>query len=51
MVHDERCELRKKFPSTFCACAQRAYDADPMLDEDGAPIPLGRAYGTARPAL
>lgn len=48
MAHDEQCEVTRRGMHT-CGCAQRAYDRDPMLDEDGKPIRLGRAYGTARP--
>ena len=51
MKHDDRCERRKQFASASCLCAQRAYEADPMLDENDEPIPWGRSYGTARPVL
>lgn len=50
MGHDAQCELGKgSRRAGECKCAERAYERDPMLDEDGFPIPLGRAHGTAAP--
>jgi hypothetical protein len=47
MKHDERCERRPEWNT--CNCATRAYRRDPMLDEDGQPIPLQTPYGTMAP--
>ena len=47
MAHDEACELTAI--RNTCKCAIRAYERDPMLDEDGAPIALGKRHGTAAP--
>jgi hypothetical protein len=47
MKHDPTCERRPGYNT--CACAARAYRADPMLDEDERPIPLQSSYGTMAP--
>ena len=50
MSHDEQCEIRtSQFAREVCNCAERAYNSDPMLDDDGRPIKWGRGYGTAAP--
>ena len=50
MKHDEACEMRMgRFERHMCNCAKRAYEADPMLDEDGQQIRFGTRWGTALP--
>ena len=42
MKHDERCEMQRvseevrRDRAFDCHCAERAYAADPFIDEDGA---------------
>lgn len=49
MGHDKDCEIVHRGGGTSCECAVRAYERDPMLDENGTPIPLGARWGTMAP--